>query len=339
MYHPELDFEDGNIILRALVPPQNPSDAPFHVSFRVHKSILRMQSEVFDGMMDIPQTPAQDGNEGQIRVVDMSDGAAELIAMLKLIYHPEEILKHPSAQDVFDDLALALPVVRKYQMDKLFRACINRILADCPQTLQEWDLRAETIDVVKKTDGFPWVGHVVVEPAGIIALARSVPEIHSLVPAAFYNLSSADHAVDDTMEIDEDFLAVYAESGGIIVRRSLLTTKDLLIVGRGSNAIKSEIYHTAHNLQSRLKLRQYGIPSDLDHIGCSQPIPGGLEKFISDILIDSIAMPNPDPIAWMRIKADAAYPEGMCRTCLGKGKQFLIGYRKYLWTKLPEFFY
>ncbi|KAG8921458.1 hypothetical protein FRC00_008620, partial [Tulasnella sp. 408] len=213
MYDPELDFEDGNIILRALVPPKNTSDAPFHVSFRVHKSILRMQSEVFDGMMDIPQPPAQDGNDGQIPVVDMPDDAAELIAMLKLIYHPEEILRHPSAQDVFDDLALALPVVRKYQMDKLFRACINRIHADCPQTLQEWDLRAETVGVVRKTDGFPLVEHVVVEPAGIIALARRVPEIHSLVPVAFYGLSSADHAIDDTMEIDGEILGLYAESG------------------------------------------------------------------------------------------------------------------------------
>lgn len=224
-------------------------------------------------------------------------------------------------------------------MDKLFRACINRIHAEYPQTLQEWDLRAETVGVVQKTDGFPLVDHVVVEPAGIIALARRVPEIHCLVPVAFYDLSCADLEVDDTMETGGDFLGIYAESGGIIVRRSLLTAKDLLTVGRGSNAMKSEIYHTAHNLQSRLKLRQYGIPSDLDHAGCSQPIPGGLEKFVSDILIDSIAMPNPDPIAWMRIKADAAYPEGMCQTCLGKGKQFLTGYRKYLWTKLPEFFY
>lgn len=89
MYHPKLDFEDGNIILRALVPPENPSDAPFHVSFRVHKSILRMQSEVFDGMMDVPQPPTQDGQDGQIPVVDMLDDAAELIAMLTLIYHPE----------------------------------------------------------------------------------------------------------------------------------------------------------------------------------------------------------------------------------------------------------
>lgn len=340
MYHPELNFEDGNIILRALVRPEEPSEEPFHVSFRVHKSILRMQSEVFDGMMEIPQPPAQDGNDGQIPVVDMLDDAAELIAMLKLIYHPEEILRSSSVQTAFDNLALALPVIRKYQMDKLLQSCVARIHMDCPQTLEEWDMRDEKIALVKKTNDFPWVEHVVIEPAGIITLARRVPEIHSLVPVAFYDLSCADYTLDDTMEIDGDSLGVYLETGHIIVRRSLLAAEDLLILWRGANAMKAEIYDTARNLESRLKLLQYyiNIPRDLSHVGCSQPIPGGLEKFISDILIDSIAMPSADPIAWMRIKANATYPDGMCRKCLGKGKNFLMRYRAYLWTKGPEFF-
>ncbi|KAG8934115.1 hypothetical protein FRC01_005014 [Tulasnella sp. 417] len=338
MYHRELNFEDGNIILRALVSPKEPSKDPFPVCFRVHKSILRMQSEGFDGMMDIPQPPAQDGIDGQIPVVDMPDDATEWIATLKLIYHPEEILKSSSAQTAFDDLALALPVIRKYQMDKLFRSCITRIQMDCPQTLQQWDMRNDTVTLVNKTDDFPWAEHVVVEPAGIIALARKVPEIHSLVPVAFYDLAHADHTVDDTLEIDDDYLSVYLENGGIIVRRSLLTAKDLLILGRGLQAVRCEIYDTAHNLQSRLKLCQYGIPYDLGHAECSQPIPGGLEKFLSDILIQSIAAPRLDPIAWMKVKADSAYPDGMCRACLGKGKKFLMGYREYLWTRLPGFF-
>lgn len=133
-------------------------------------------------------------------------------------------------------------------------------------------------------------------------------------------------------------MKAYTENGGIIVRRSLLTTEDLLILWRGANAIKSEIYQTAHNLALRLGLFQYDIPSKLDHTGCSQPLPEGLEKLISDILIDSIARPYTDPIAWMKIKANATYPDNRCQICLENGRRFLMGYREYLWTKLPEFF-
>lgn len=89
-YHPKFNFEDGNIVLRALIGPQTPSTSSDHISFRVHKSILRMQSEVFDGMMDLPQPPTKDGiSDDQIPVVDMLDDATELIAVLTLIYHPE----------------------------------------------------------------------------------------------------------------------------------------------------------------------------------------------------------------------------------------------------------
>lgn len=74
-------------------------------------------------------------------------------------------------------------------------------------------MRNGKIDPLKQAGGFPWVEQVVVEPAGIIALARRVPEIKSLVPVAFYDLSRADYAVDDTMDLEDEFESIYGERG------------------------------------------------------------------------------------------------------------------------------
>ncbi|KAG9019363.1 hypothetical protein FRB90_003467 [Tulasnella sp. 427] len=232
---------------------------------------MRMQSGVFDGMMDIPQPPRLQG-ESAIPIVDMPDEAEELEAVMMLIYRPDT----RSVQSRFDTLALALPFLRKYGMDQLMTASMNRIRMDCPETLKEWDMQYEQACVSQDNEELPWVDHIVVEPAGIVALARKIPELESMLPVAFYNLSYADTTIDDTRHYDSEYLGLYAEQGGKITRWSKLTAQDLLILWRGTIAMRREVHSMAWNLRSNSRPGpgNFGDGTKFDHAGCSQPIPG-----------------------------------------------------------------
>lgn len=90
-FHCDFKFKDGNIILRASVEATasgDPTSPAQTISFLVHKSILSLLSIVFAGMMDLPQPSEPETNDG-IPVVDMPDNAAELLAVLNLIYYPQ----------------------------------------------------------------------------------------------------------------------------------------------------------------------------------------------------------------------------------------------------------
>ncbi|KAG9019362.1 hypothetical protein FRB90_003466 [Tulasnella sp. 427] len=302
---------------------------------------MRMQSGIFNDMMDIPQPPEPAETMGpKIPVVDMPDDAVELEAALNLIYHPEKALSCAVAQETFDKLGIALPLLRKYEMDQLLRSCITRIRLDCPVTLKEWDMRNEQISAVQDTEGFPWVCHIIVEPAGVVAMALQVPELGFLRPAAFYDLSYADRTLSDTETLDPYYEAIILEHGKIVTRWSLLADQDFQTLERGTRALRSEIASTAQNLRNGLTptVGQYDSNYKLEHDGCSLPIPGGVATFISSILDGSVATPTEDPIAYIKIKANATYPKTMCSTCIEVAREFLMGYREHLWKELPTFF-
>ena len=85
--HPELWFEDGNVLLIA--------DS---MSFRVHKSVLSRSSEFFRDMLSLPQPSSQpedgegesdseDGRQQEIPVIQTSESAEDLGHYLDVLYN------------------------------------------------------------------------------------------------------------------------------------------------------------------------------------------------------------------------------------------------------------
>jgi hypothetical protein len=72
--HEDLCFEDGNIILVAE-----------GVCFRVHRGQLTRHSDVFRGMMSIPQ-PVNAPTTDSCPIVELHDRAQEVAYMLKALY-------------------------------------------------------------------------------------------------------------------------------------------------------------------------------------------------------------------------------------------------------------
>ncbi len=88
--HNSLWLSDGNIILA----PTSSSDGRLSILFRVHKSVLSRQSQVFNDMFALPDNSSLNhvGDEKEILegfpLVRMHDSAEDIEALLKYLYDP-----------------------------------------------------------------------------------------------------------------------------------------------------------------------------------------------------------------------------------------------------------
>lgn len=86
-HHPDLYFNDGNIVLLSSFTDQIP------VLFRVHKSVLAKQSPVFFDMFTLPENEpgsslGMDASYQGAPFVSMPDDKDDLECFLKAIYQP-----------------------------------------------------------------------------------------------------------------------------------------------------------------------------------------------------------------------------------------------------------
>ncbi|KAG8934116.1 hypothetical protein FRC01_005015 [Tulasnella sp. 417] len=347
-YSNQYNFEDGNIILRVTTPPKDGGAESRVVLFRVHKSILRMQSEVFDGMMDIPQPPADVGsNDTDLPVVDLHDSVFQVKDMLQLIYHPEEVVGIFSVKEAFGLLASAMPLLKKYQMDRLLDSCMNRIRQDCPQTLHDWDIRTAKVHGILAPDSRSmldrkiWANDLVVDPVAVILLARDFPELESMTAAAFYDLSRSQHTFLDVMH--PDHALDFVDSGGMKVDYDLLTTSEWRRLWHGTNAMRAEIWWTSQDPKRRFgqgaPWTSTRMPSDLEHSGCPESNGRSIEV-ISHVLIDSIGGSYADPLAFLKEVGEGGVPVSdlACESCSNAVAAYLLQYRHIIWGLLPKFF-
>lgn len=72
-------FEDGNIILIAQYTP-----------FKVHRSLLSRESDVFRDMFNLPSPVSQDEMMDGIPVIYMSDHWRDLCDVLSALYHGQQ---------------------------------------------------------------------------------------------------------------------------------------------------------------------------------------------------------------------------------------------------------
>jgi len=79
-------LEDGNIIISA-----NSAETGKTLLFRVHKSVLSRQSDVFAGLFSLPDTSANYGgldDVNDIPIVHLTDDAEGITELLNVLYNP-----------------------------------------------------------------------------------------------------------------------------------------------------------------------------------------------------------------------------------------------------------
>jgi len=83
---PDLWFDDGNIIIRAVL-----NDNRAYTAYKIHKSVLILHSNVFRDLFDGPQAAfdvASDQYDG-LPVIQLPDSPSEVNHFLKALYFPQ----------------------------------------------------------------------------------------------------------------------------------------------------------------------------------------------------------------------------------------------------------
>ena len=97
-----LNVSDASVVVRS-------SD---QVNFRIHKSVLAMNSLIFEDLLSLPQPPDNELIDG-LPVVQLPEDAGLLSSLVSLLYHPQRPVRPGSYEMVFALLAAC----QKYDME------------------------------------------------------------------------------------------------------------------------------------------------------------------------------------------------------------------------------
>ncbi|KAJ7782687.1 hypothetical protein B0H16DRAFT_1493980 [Mycena metata] len=161
--------KDGSVVLQAE-----------NTQFRVHWSILAINSPFFHDMQDLPQPPDSATVDGY-PVVELQDASIDVGHLLRVLYNP--YAKSADAQHFSSKQSIPMPVVialvrlgRKYEFTALLRSAVERLNFDHPTTLKELSLRLPIPGRILRYPG------IVID---VITLARE-NNILSVLPEAYY---------------------------------------------------------------------------------------------------------------------------------------------------------
>ena len=125
-----LDIPDASIIIQS----------SNRINFRVHKSVLAMNSPIIKDMLSLPQPPDEELIDG-LPVVQLSEGASVLSTLLSLLYLPWRVVKPGSYEMVFALLATC----QKYEMELIqldIRDNVERGIFPAPTKAQAFNAYA-----------------------------------------------------------------------------------------------------------------------------------------------------------------------------------------------------
>ncbi|KAL0947482.1 hypothetical protein HGRIS_013587 [Hohenbuehelia grisea] len=138
--HPELSFDDANVIFVA-------SDSP--IQFYLHKGVVSAHSSVFAEMFTMP-VPADAETHNGLPIVRLPDEYADLEVFFQFMYGkmflPAESFLSGSARAMLRPFKLAA----KYEFDALKGQILKKLASDWPDTLEEWDRREEEVYLEKR---------------------------------------------------------------------------------------------------------------------------------------------------------------------------------------------
>ncbi|KDR77431.1 hypothetical protein GALMADRAFT_138543 [Galerina marginata CBS 339.88] len=123
--HPELWFEDGNIILQVQA-----------TQFKVHRSVLSNQSEIFKDMLAVPQPPSL----AECPVVVLHDSALDVESVLLLLYDTMRLYNFREKMSL-SVLGSMLRLGRKYQFKHFITEALHCLNLEFPSDFDLWDVR------------------------------------------------------------------------------------------------------------------------------------------------------------------------------------------------------
>ncbi|KAJ6514919.1 hypothetical protein C8R47DRAFT_961428 [Mycena vitilis] len=157
---------DGSVVLQAE-----------RTQFRVHWSVLALDSSVFRDLQGLPQPPDQPSVDG-CPLVEVSDDAVDVEYLLKALYTPTFLGQKSLSLQVIGAL---LRLGRKYQFKDLLDSVVGRVIHANPTTLEAYDaIRVGKVppESIDRSDWFD-----------MVTLA-SENNIMSALPCAYFKLAS-----------------------------------------------------------------------------------------------------------------------------------------------------
>ncbi|KDR77427.1 hypothetical protein GALMADRAFT_245620 [Galerina marginata CBS 339.88] len=130
--HPKFWFEDGNVILQA-----------GSMQFKVHRSVLSSQSQIFKDMFSLPQpvrSSIADANTQSCPTVVLHDTPNEIENLISLLYDTLRVHSFREKATI-SVLETMLRLGRKYRFRYLRAEAIYCLESEFPATLADWDTR------------------------------------------------------------------------------------------------------------------------------------------------------------------------------------------------------
>ncbi|KAJ6593497.1 hypothetical protein B0H19DRAFT_916562 [Mycena capillaripes] len=177
----KLWHSDGSVILQVE-----------NTQFRVHWSVLALNSSFFRDMQALPQPPDQPSVEG-CPIVELSDAVADVDYLLKALYTPT-FLEQTAVP--FPVIAAFVRLGRKYDFKDLLDSALARLAFHNPSTLEAYDAQFNSTRIMR----YPAL------PFEIVTLA-SENNILTVLPCAYWSLVLNFNSLFDGIRRDDGTLA------------------------------------------------------------------------------------------------------------------------------------
>ncbi|KAF8590732.1 hypothetical protein K439DRAFT_1381509 [Ramaria rubella] len=319
-----LYFTDGDIVLLSL-PREEVVTA-----FKVDRVFLSRSSPVFHGMLSLP-LPENVEKFDNVPLVRLQDKVEDLISFLKALYDFSTIPTKRNDRHTVSKVAGILRLATKYEVDNLRGLIITILSTDWPSDLASWDKNEAEIAEMSQPLDYP-MDLYLPEPCEVILLAYecSVPE---LLPAAFYHLSRIPSFMDftDDQDFSSDEFRLNISKGGRTAAYFLLSSRDLLRLMKGRDAISNFFFFRCRDVNNSEALRAQ----------CTQQDPrkreACWESLMTYLHLDAHTTywTCLDPLTRLR---RCAASEVSCSICKYRFHAHLQGIREELWDTLPKFF-
>jgi len=194
-HHENHWVSDGNIILSAISSKDSST-----ILFRVHRSLLSDQSEVFASMFELPQGEGSCHIEyyDGLPLVRLPDTSEDVVALLDVLRDPLHFYERSLESDTPRRIRPALHMASKYLMTSLQAKLVGIFESEWPLSVDDLELKDQLLfdymahgpeGVREDPNDFfcDWPLHFVPEPASAIALAEEF-DIPSILPAAYYDI-------------------------------------------------------------------------------------------------------------------------------------------------------
>ncbi|KII84010.1 hypothetical protein PLICRDRAFT_118796 [Plicaturopsis crispa FD-325 SS-3] len=280
-------FDDGSIVLQAE-----------NTRFRVHRTVMALNSPIFEDMLNIGQSRGEESVEDCPLVV-LHDSAKDLETVLRALYDRRYF--DDDKDQPFDTIASILRVSKKYDIQHLYEKALEYLTAEFPGTLDDWDSRSIRIPSFNNGHYFD-----------VINLARELT-LPIILPAAFY-LCLQRYSCEQILG------GIPNRTAGEVIRLSPSDQKVAIVGMRqvvcASAATTFEWLGQHHEVE-----------------GCSNRIACADAFHMTS---HSIWKPFPSYAAlciW-----DVEWGKDMCKKCVAFAKRRHSKGREFFWTRLPECF-